>query len=101
MWGCLRVTRWRRKTNSVVGLTTLIFYLCNKAVFNLKFKESLKARNVWRVLKASSRPVRYRVSMQKVDFAGDTEDFYPPKAFTDSFLSEGAEDCKPYANSNF
>ncbi len=70
-------------------------------VFNLKFKESLKARNVWRVLKASSRPVRYRVSMQKVDFAGDTEDFYPPKAFTDSFLSEGAEDCKPYANSNF
>jgi len=70
-------------------------------VYNLKFKESIKAQNVWRVIKASSRPVRYRVSMQKADFDGDTEDFHPLKAFTDSFLSEGAEDCKPYANSNF
>ncbi len=44
MWGCLRVTRWRRKTNSVVGLTTLIFYLCNKATYTIEIEVTFKVK---------------------------------------------------------
>ena len=52
-------------------------------------------------MKASPAPVKYRVFINKMDWGGETEPFYPPKIFYDGFLREGAVKCKPYRNDDF
>ena len=65
------------------------------------YKQKVKSLQVWEAMKTSSAPVKYRIFINKLDYAGDTQPFYPPKIFYDGFLREGAVKCKPYKNIYF
>jgi hypothetical protein len=52
-------------------------------------------------MKASRALVKYWLFINKMNWGGETEPFYPPKIFFDGFLREGAVKCKPYKNVNF
>lgn len=66
-----------------------------------QFQNSVESQRTWEAMKTSSVPVKYRVVINKMDWSGETEAFYPPKIFYDGFLREGAVKCKPYKNVNF
>lgn len=65
------------------------------------YKSKVKSQQVWEAMKARSTPVKYRVVINKIDYAGLTEPFYPPRIFYDGFLREGAVKCKLYKNTDF
>jgi hypothetical protein len=66
-----------------------------------QFKNSVESQRIWEALKVSPAPVKYRIFINKMDWGGETESFYPPGIFFDGFLKEGAVKCKPYKNVNF
>jgi hypothetical protein len=65
------------------------------------YKHRVKPQRVWEAMKVDPAPVKYRVFIDEVDFAGETEPFHPPSSYYKGFLSEGAVKCKPYKNINF
>lgn len=65
------------------------------------YKSKVRSQQVWEAMRTSSIPVKYRVVMNRIDYAGETEPFYPPRIFYDGFLREGAVKCKLHKNTNF
>lgn len=65
------------------------------------FKNRVESQRKWEAMKVSPAPVKYRVFINKMDWAGETEPFYPPQSFYEGFLKEGAVKCKPHKNVNF
>jgi hypothetical protein len=65
------------------------------------YKIKVKSQQVWEAMKARSTPIKWRVFINRIDYAGETELFYPPRIFYDGFLREGAVKCKPDKNTNF
>lgn len=65
------------------------------------YKSKVKSQQIWEAMKASSTPIKYRVVFNRIDYAGETAAFYPPRIFHDSFLREGAVKCKLYNNTDF
>jgi len=70
-------------------------------IYNRKFQIFPKASGVWETLKTQDLPVRYLVSIQSVNFHGETQGLYSQKTFYESFLREGAQDCGPSPSFNF
>jgi hypothetical protein len=70
-------------------------------VYEDQFKNSVESQRTWEAMKASPVPVKYTVGINKLDWSGETEAFYPPKIFYDGFIREGAVKCKPHKNVNF
>ena len=53
-------------------------------VYEDQFKNSVESQRTWDAMKASPVPVKYRVFINKMDWGGETEAFYPPKIFFDA-----------------
>lgn len=53
-------------------------------------------QRVWEAMKANKASVKYWVVINKLDFAGETEQFFPPKTFYDSFIKEETVKCKSF-----
>jgi hypothetical protein len=70
-------------------------------IYNRKFQISTKESGVWETLKTQDVPVRYLVSIQSVNFHGETQALYSQKSFYEGFLREGAQDCGPSPSFNF
>src|SRR5258705_2355161 len=66
-----------------------------------RFKSSSELYRTWEAMKASRALVKYWLRINKMNWGGETEPFYPPKIFFDGFLREGAVKCKPYKNIYF
>ncbi len=66
-----------------------------------QFKSSAELYRTWEAMKASRALVKYWLRINKMNWGGETEPFYPPKIFFDGFLREGAVKCKPYKNIYF
>lgn len=70
-------------------------------IYSRKFQISSKASAIWETLKTQDVPVRYLVSIQSVNFHGETQGLYSQKTFYEGFLREGAQDCGPSPSFNF
>lgn len=70
-------------------------------IYDQKHKHTARSLKRWDALRESQRLIKYRIMIRQLGYLGETEVFYPLKAFYDSFLNGGASSCKPYGNINF
>jgi hypothetical protein len=70
-------------------------------VYEDQFKNSVESQRTWEAMKVNPTLIKYRIFINKMDWSGETQPFYPPKIFLEGFFSEGAVKCKPYKNVNF
>jgi hypothetical protein len=73
----------------------------NYCINNRKLQISSKASGAWETLKTQDLPARYMVSIQSVNYHGETQALYSQKTFYEGFLREGAQDCGPSPSVNF
>ncbi|HYM13116.1 MAG TPA: hypothetical protein VEU62_20415 [Bryobacterales bacterium] len=62
-------------------------------IYNYKFQPIPGRATAWAAIKAADVPVKYRVDLEGADFQGETDPFFPQRAFYENFLREGAQDC--------
>jgi len=70
-------------------------------IYNRKFQNSSTARGAWEALKTQNVPVRYRVSIESVNFHGEISGLYPQREFYEGLLRERAQDCGATPSFNF